>query len=682
MAESLSIEETNALREKLGLPPLAADDDADEVADPDQVAYENYQKLKEEKEKAAKEEEIKKNIEKAKNRKRNLAKLQGKGLGEADDEEDDSALNWIRKSRKIEKDLAARRAKELEDMDNTYQKYDANQLAGLKVSHALSEFEEGGETILTLKDRGILEENDEEMVELSNVELEDRQRLKKNLEAKKQKPGYNPYDDDQFSGKKPSILPQYEENEEEKGFVIGQSGVVKPVQQEADEKSVAEKLKEQSLTYDKMQQIKDYYTQEEVAVSFKKPKSKKKKKMRSKNKDEDDLNISTTNSNLTEETSTQPSSVPKPHTLDPDANFVDDDDLQEALARARRIANKQKNKQFKRMTPEEIAKQLKQEATEIKVEDDDNGGLVLSETSEFVNSIGSNFALFNPRDVKKEATEPVIKTEPVEEYEINETTEGDQEATQMTEANEDSEMTEAEAQQATHEAEEAPAVKKEFKAEVIVEEPLVSRGLAATLNLLEQKGVIAKPTEEQLKRDRIAAEQIRWQNEMRKKERLRQLDDQIEKERRRGRGGRENSDRMRELEREREREREREERRRLKEFELAMENYKPEVNLEYTDDTGRVMKTVEAFKYMSHKFHGKTSGKTKTEKKMKKIEEERKLNMMSSTDTPHNLAGALLERQKRTGAAHVVLSVGNRGVVPTSTPLAPPSGSSSKSSKK
>lgn len=117
----------------------------------------------------------------------------------------------------------------------------------------------------------------------------------------------------------------------------------------------------------------------------------------------------------------------------------------------------------------------------------------------------------------------------------------------------------------------------------------------------------------------------------------------------------------------------------MREFELAMQNYKPEVNLEYTDDTGRVMKTAEAFRYMSHKFHGKTSGKTKTEKRMQKIEEERKLNMMSSTDTPHNLASALLERQQRTGAAHVVLSVGKRGVVPPTAPSS--SSTSSKPSK-
>lgn len=107
--------------------------------------------------------------------------------------------------------------------------------------------------------------------------------------------------------------------------------------------------------------------------------------------------------------------------------------------------------------------------------------------------------------------------------------------------------------------------------------------------------MIAKPTEEQIKRDKIAAEQIRWQNEQRKKEHRRALEEQKEKERRRdhGRGRDHDRDRMRELEREREREREREEAQRMKEFELAMQNYKPEVNLEYTDNKGRVLKTAE-----------------------------------------------------------------------------------------
>lgn len=46
----------------MGLPPLAQD--AEQPADPDQEAFDNYQKRKEEDEKAAKAEEIRARIEK------------------------------------------------------------------------------------------------------------------------------------------------------------------------------------------------------------------------------------------------------------------------------------------------------------------------------------------------------------------------------------------------------------------------------------------------------------------------------------------------------------------------------------------------------------------------------------------------------------------------------------------
>lgn len=628
-----------------------------------------------------------------------MAKLQGKGLGDASDDEEDSALNWIKKSRKRERDLAARREQELEEMDDSYQTYDAAHLKGLKVSHAMSEFEEGGETILTLKDRNILEEEDEDVDELTNVNIEDRERLKKNLEAKKQKPGYNPYDDDEFNGSKPSILPQYEDEEVEGGFVIGRAGTIKPVVEAADEKTVSQKLKEQTLSYEKMQEIKDYYTQEEVNATFKKPKNKKKKKTRRKNNDEDDLNVST----IADDSNVM-AAAPRSRIVDPDANFVDDDDLQEALARARRVANKEKNKLLKKMTPEEIAKQIREEENSKMDEDEQEGGLVLSETTEFVNALGNNIPTFAPKEPAAPAAPTAVAStsvaheEPLVSIKIEDTSEID---TPMEDPVKEEDSKDA-VMEYIHKEE---IIKEESLKEVlevpIVEEPLVSSGLAATLSLLNQKGniyisfckililiayfhigIIAKPTEEQLKRDKIAAEQIRWQNEQRKREHHREVEEKREKERRKGadRGKDRNSDRVREAEREREREKEREDAQRMREYELAMQNYKPEVNLEYTDDNGRVMKTGEAFRYMSHKFHGKTSGKTKTEKRMQKIEEERKLNMMSSTDTPHNLASALLERQQRTGAAHVVLSVGKRGVVPPTMPLE--NSKSSKPSKK
>ena len=52
------------------------------------------------------------------------------------------------------------------------------------------------------------------------------------------------------------------------------------------------------------------------------------------------------------------------------------------------------------------------------------------------------------------------------------------------------------------------------------------------------------------------------------------------------------------------------------------DGYKPDVKLEYIDDSGRLLSQKEAFRYLSHRFHGKGSGKKKTEKRGKKIEEE------------------------------------------------------------
>ena len=52
------------------------------------------------------------------------------------------------------------------------------------------------------------------------------------------------------------------------------------------------------------------------------------------------------------------------------------------------------------------------------------------------------------------------------------------------------------------------------------------------------------------------------------------------------------------------------------------EGYKPEIRLEYVDDSGRCLNPKEAFRQLSHRFHGKGSGKKKTEKRQKKVEEE------------------------------------------------------------
>lgn len=95
----------------------------------------------------------------------------------------------------------------------------------------------------------------------------------------------------------------------------------------------------------------------------------------------------------------------------------------------------------------------------------------------------------------------------------------------------------------------------------------------------------------------------------------------------------------------------------------AFKNYKPDVEIKYYDEFGREMDRKEAWKALSHRFHGKGSGKMKTEKRLKKIADEKKREAMISGDTPTNMNEAFQKRQEKVGQAHMVLSVGNRGWV-------------------
>lgn len=52
------------------------------------------------------------------------------------------------------------------------------------------------------------------------------------------------------------------------------------------------------------------------------------------------------------------------------------------------------------------------------------------------------------------------------------------------------------------------------------------------------------------------------------------------------------------------------------------EGYHPDFKLDYVDEKGRMMNQKEAFRYLSHKFHGKGPGKNKIDKRMKKMEQE------------------------------------------------------------
>ena len=181
-------------------------------------------------------------------------------------------------------------------------------------------------------------------------------------------------------------------------------------------------------------------------------------------------------------------------------------------------------------------------------------------------------------------------------------------------------------------------------------------GMAAALNILRQQGILSDPNADQGQREKVQMQRDVWLAELRRRQAQREL------ERLQSRGG--NKDQS-----------QREYENRLREQQEAREqmemfkNYKPDIDLSYHDEFGRKLTMKEAWKALSHKFHGKGSGRMKTEKRLKKIAEEKKKEAMASGDTPLSMNRAFQIRQEKTGQAHFVLSVGNRGYELISSPI-------------
>lgn len=89
------------------------------------------------------------------------------------------------------------------------------------------------------------------------------------------------------------------------------------------------------------------------------------------------------------------------------------------------------------------------------------------------------------------------------------------------------------------------------------------------------------------------------------------------------------------------------------------EDYKPEINLEYTDDSGRKLETPkEQFKQLCYKFHGKGPGKNKIDKRLRKQELESKAKSVLATNIPPTSAALMLSKQKELKSPFVILSKG------------------------
>ncbi|XP_071454399.1 U4/U6.U5 tri-snRNP-associated protein 1 [Hetaerina americana] len=685
---SLSIEVTNKLRARLGLKPLKVEDgpSASKKSSPDGTSGDQTNETKlveggvdmgefvhkpaENISSKVKSEKIKQKLQDRREKRNIEAKLSKMKKLADDDEGDEDTLEWIKKTRKLqeEKEKAQKRAQMLEELDAEFgvgdlvdsefrndrrEVYSSKDLKGMRVEHSAEAISEGKTVVLTLKDKGVLDEDDDVLV---NVNLLDEEKYKKNIDRKKQKPhlyGYNVYDEpelDEFGNVKKSVLSKYDEEiegEEKKSFEIGAEDPEEYQKKEINR--IREKLQKktlESLNLPALKLASEYYTEEEME-KFKKPK-KKVRKVRQKplrasdllplpsTSQESDIGsrmgaskraYSEDNDQPMEEESSSLGAVkvkkepvdeseimdvddllPPPEDLS-DVKLEPDDsemELQLALNKARKI--KQMEALENKSSVEKVAAEI---IAKKELEDHSSGAqgsIVLNATAEFCRTLGDipTYGLAGNRD---EDAEELMDFE--------------------REMNEERRRVEEETQKgawAEVEIDEGPAEVAPAEVPILDVEPDVGSGVAGALRLAVSKGYLERENKSRPSASRM--HHLQAQNYSIEDKTY--FDD--DKFGRRERYCGPTSD--------------------FKE----KDGFKPNVKLDYIDDDGRVLSAKEAFRYLSHKFHGKGPGKNKVEKRMKKVEQEVLMKQMSSTDTPLGTLNLLQHKQKETQSPYIVLS--------------------------
>uniref|UniRef100_A0A1I8AZM1 U4/U6.U5 tri-snRNP-associated protein 1 n=1 Tax=Meloidogyne hapla TaxID=6305 RepID=A0A1I8AZM1_MELHA len=318
--ESMSIEETNKLRAKLGLAPLDLDDKSNTepmekddgsgekvfTEDGVEIVHKPSRNWSDEK----RQKELKEKLD-HKKRQRDLHSkvLKSKsGLAEEENEEIENTTKWIERSRRIEEEMrkAKEKEKQLDEMDESFgigallkeeqQKKQKKREAktepssgGLIVGHSVQDFQEGRETILVLQDKSLLldgEDADEEV--LINPNMVENERTKLNVERRKKKAThYQAYEEEEIDEfgqiKRKEILDKYDEGmdgeaKKKETFRLDETGHY-DLDKEAKEAEARRKLmmvnkKFESLGETKYTLANEFYTEEEV-IQFRRLKKKK-----------------------------------------------------------------------------------------------------------------------------------------------------------------------------------------------------------------------------------------------------------------------------------------------------------------------------------------------------------------------------------------------------------------------
>jgi len=324
-----------------------------------------------------------------------------------------------------------------------------------------------------------------------------------------------------------------------------------------------------------------------------------------------------------------------------DMSFVDDDDLQASLAKQRRNALKKRQK----MRPEEIVQQIREEESTTPAADSEEaeGGLVIDETSEFVANLQRPSAL--DRKERRSASRQVDHV----------TAMGDSDEDGDVEMNQSYANVEDEEDRLERLQRELSATDGITNTGLEAEATL-DRGVGSTMRLLKERGLIKQEENGDLnaifrQKQLFLAEKQRREADAEKKARA-----QRERDRANGRLDRMSAREKEEYARQQNTFRDQLESRQLAEH--FNKEYKPNVDLKYIDDFGRSMNQKEAFKHLSHQFHGKGSGKQKTEKMLKKIEDEKRREAQSSLDGSQmgGMSNATAQQRKKQKQAGVRLA--------------------------
>ncbi|XP_071832994.1 U4/U6.U5 tri-snRNP-associated protein 1-like [Apostichopus japonicus] len=694
--ESLSVEETNKIRIKLGLAPLkqeSASAGKETSYDDRPDVHKPAVNLATKKETA----KIQDKLAMIREKRRLHKKLQKvKTLAEDDDPELEDASAWVKKSRQSQKERekAEKQEKLLQEMDEEFgisdllddelkreksEAYSAKDMAGIKVEHDTKDFRDGSKVILTLKDADVLNDDGDVLV---NYNMLDFEKAKKNTELKKKMPGYVAYDDteeDEFGVIRPkALLSKYDEEidgERKKSFLLDKYGAVDT---RADRMTVniKDSLKAQAISLETgpLTLASEFYTSKEMD-SFKKPK-KKKRRLKKKNLvdelvamqsqprkkhdhgsrsrrpdvEEGEINeeeaakaavasatktaaaAANSNSQVTDMEVDLPNAdegkIKGPEIMEdewgPPIEDEAEKELQNVLNKARKLKQK---KERKKCTVEEqvaaVVANIKEEPS-VKIEDQTDtktGSIVLHSTSEFCRALG-DIPTYGASGNRNEDAEDDMDIERDDE-EIRAEVMDDVKGWNQVNPDEEDEN------------------KEEDVGPVLEEEPDIRPGCMGALSLAVKKGYLGVEDPKNLGTVSSKNQHMEAQNYIVEDKNYNDIDAKYNKHDRGYRGP-------------------------VQDFK-DKDGYKPDFKLTYIDESGRELNQKEAFRHLSHRFHGKGSGKLKTEKRLKKVLEEEAMKKMSSTDTPLHTVARMQEKQREMQTPYIVLSGGGKNL--TTNPI-------------